>query len=209
MTRTAYNAYAGAYSLQLFNASSGQDDFAYLNVSGLSASTAYTVSAYAYVTDEFGGAALSNRGLYALDTNSAGTAQTSTITGSTGGAWVRHTVTVTMSSSPGNLQIRLYNPKGRTYWDAVQVEQAGRTAQGERARSAEGGTAEREVPAGDLRPEARRVAEAVPPPGERAVAVWGSVDPGAAEESWERSTARVRDRRAELGSMAPNSSPEA
>jgi hypothetical protein len=124
MTRTAYNAYAGAYSLQLFNASSGQDDFAYFNVSGLSASTAYTVSAYAYVTDEFGGAALSNRGLYALDTNSAGTAQTSTITGSTGGAWVRHTVTVTMSSSPGNLQIRLYNPKGRTYWDAVQVEQA-------------------------------------------------------------------------------------
>jgi hypothetical protein len=42
-----------------------------------------------------------------------------------GGLWVRHTVTVTMSNSPGNLQIRLYNPKGRTYWDAVQVELGG------------------------------------------------------------------------------------
>lgn len=30
-----------------------------------------------------------------------------------------------MSATPGNLQIRLYAPKGRVYWDAVQVEQAG------------------------------------------------------------------------------------
>ncbi len=125
MVRSSYNSYAGSYSLQLFNATAGQDDFAYFQVSGLSASTAYTVSAYAYVTDEFGGGASSNRGLYALDTNSAGTAQVSTITGSTDGQWVRHTVTVTMSGSPGNLQVRLYNPKGRTYWDAVQVELSG------------------------------------------------------------------------------------
>ena len=125
MARTAYNAYVGTYSLQLYNNNGGEDDFAYCNIAGLSASTAYTVSAYAYVTDEFVSGATSNRGLYALDTNSAGTAQVSTITGSTGGTWVRHTVTVTMSGSPGNLQVRLYAPRGRVYWDAVQVEQAG------------------------------------------------------------------------------------
>ena len=122
MTRVSTVAYAGTYSLQLTNTTSGQDDYASINISGVSASTAYTISAYVYVTEWVAGAN-ANRGLFAYDSaNAGGTQQFTTITGSTNGEWVRHSVTVTTTSSPGNIVVRLYSPRARVFWDAVQVE---------------------------------------------------------------------------------------
>lgn len=123
-SRTLYANYVGEWAMQLYNNNGGEDDFVYFNVTGLSASAMYTVSAYAYVTSEFVSGAFDNRGLFVYDTGNAGTAQTTTITAATTG-WVRHVLNVTMSSTPGSLQVRLYAPRGRVYWDAVQVEGTG------------------------------------------------------------------------------------
>ena len=122
MARSAYYSLFGAYSLQLYNATGGEDDYATFTLAGVAASTAYTITAYVRVTEFVSGAA-SNRGLYCYDSANAGaTAQATTITALTDG-WVRHSVTVTTTASPGSLVVRLYAPRGRVYWDAIQIEQ--------------------------------------------------------------------------------------
>lgn len=122
MTRVSYFAHTGAYALQLYNANSNEDDYATFGLTGIAASTTYTVSAYVWVT-AYSAAALSNRGLYVYDSANPGTtAQSTTITAGTSG-WVRHTVAVTTTASPGTLTVRLYAPQAWTYWDAVQIEQ--------------------------------------------------------------------------------------
>jgi hypothetical protein len=122
-TRTTDRAYSGQYSIKLINTDAGDDDRIAAAISGLDASTAYTVSAWLFIESLTAGA-VSDRGIYAYDANDVGgTAKTATITSVTPlGSWVRLSVTVTMSASPGNLVVRLYSPQGTIYWDSVQVE---------------------------------------------------------------------------------------
>lgn len=112
----------GKQSLKLVNSTAAQDAFYFHTISGLSASTAYTISVWVNCP-AFTAGAFSNRCLFAYDTaNSGATLQTATLTAATNG-WVRLQVTVTMTATPGNLQVRLYAPQGTIYYDGVQVEQ--------------------------------------------------------------------------------------
>lgn len=111
----------GGKSLRLVNSTASQDAYYYHNIAGLSASTAYTISVWVNCAS-FTAGALSNRCLFAYDTaNSGATVQVATLTTRTAG-WVRLQVTVTMTASPGNLQIRLYAPQATVQYDGVQVE---------------------------------------------------------------------------------------
>lgn len=112
----------GTKSLGLTSSTSNAEDFAYLNVTGLAASTAYTVSVWVNVPTFYGGA-ISNRGLLVYDTADAAGGAVATITATTAG-WVRLAVTITTTAAAGShtIQIRLYAPNGTAYWDAVQCE---------------------------------------------------------------------------------------
>lgn len=122
--RTQDYSHSGAWSVRLFNTATGGDDHYNFNVTGLTASTTYTISAWVNCVT-FVGAANSSRGLFAYDTLDAGaTAQTATLTAVTDG-WVRKSVAVTTTATGGShtIQIRLYAPNGYTAWDSVQLEQ--------------------------------------------------------------------------------------
>ena len=120
--QTALYSHSGTYSVRLSNDTAGENDFYYTNVTGLAASTTYTISAWCYVVS-FTSGALGNYGLLAYDTLDAGTGQSTTNTAATDG-WVRHSVTVTTTAAVGShtIQIRLYAPQGYTAWDSVQCE---------------------------------------------------------------------------------------
>jgi len=120
--QTALYSHSGTYSVRLSNDTAGENDFYYTNVTGLAASTTYTISAWCYVVS-FTAGAVSNYGLLAYDTLDAGTGQSTTNTAVTDG-WVRHSVTVTTTAAGGShtIQIRLYAPYGYIAWDSVQCE---------------------------------------------------------------------------------------
>ena len=122
--QTALYNHSGIYSVRLANSTSGANDFYSFNVTGLTLSTVYTISAW-YRAVTFTAGAASNYGLVAYDTDNQGaTIQTTTITAATEG-WVRKSVTVTTTATGGShtIQIRLYAPNGYVAWDSVQVEQ--------------------------------------------------------------------------------------
>ena len=122
--QTALYSHSGTYSVRLASTTNGANDFYSINVGSLSASTAYTISAWVYAVD-FDGGAIGNYGIYAYDTlDQPGTLQSTTITAATTG-WVRHSVTVTTTATGGShtIQLRLYAPNGYTAWDSVQLEQ--------------------------------------------------------------------------------------
>lgn len=120
--RSSAQSRYGLYSLLATNTATGADDYFSINVSGLAAGTAHTVSVWVNVAAFTAGAA-SNRGLFAYDLANVGTAQAAAITGATAG-WVRLSVAVTTTAAAGahTIQVRLYAPGGTTYWDAVQME---------------------------------------------------------------------------------------
>jgi lysophospholipase L1-like esterase len=111
----------GLSSLKMVNTTTNEDGFEAINISSPIAATKYAISVWVNST-VFNGAAVNSRGLYAFDTaNPAGTEQTATVTGNTGG-WTRLSVVVTTTASPGSIQVRLYAPNGTTYYDGLQVE---------------------------------------------------------------------------------------
>ena len=125
-TPAATNTYGyyhtGTAALRLSNTTSNENDYMSFNVTGLAASTTYTISAWCRVVS-FTAGALSNRGLTAYDLDNTSTLQTTTIT-ATADEWVRHVVTVTTTATAGShtIQIRLYAPQGYVLWDSVQCE---------------------------------------------------------------------------------------
>ena len=121
--RTNTLAKFGSYGFQQTAASQPGDNYTYMDVSGLVASTAYTVSAWVNSTS-FTAENSMQRGLTAYDPLNAGTLVTARITGATSG-WVRLSVTVTTTSAGGShtVEVRLYGPQGTVYWDGVQLEQ--------------------------------------------------------------------------------------
>jgi hypothetical protein len=120
--QSAIQSLWGGYSLRITNTTANADAFYEFSLSGISASTVYSVSVWVNCTS-FTSAALGNRALTAHDSaNVGGTFTQTTITASTIG-WVRLTLTVTSHSAPGTLRIRLYSPAATIYYDGVQVEQ--------------------------------------------------------------------------------------
>ena len=122
-TRSSDDSKWGAYSLKMVQLGGNQNDYMRFRISSPDASTEYTVTAWVNVT-VFTSAATSNRGLVALDSADASTLVSSDITAATTG-WVKKEVTVTTTATPGNLDVRLYAPKGTLYWDGVQIEKLG------------------------------------------------------------------------------------
>lgn len=123
-TTNTYGYYhTGSGALRLSNGTAGENDYMSFNVTGLSASTAYTISAWCRVVS-FSGAAFGSRGLTAYDLDNTSTLQTTTIT-AVADEWIRHVVTVTTTATAGShtIQIRLYAPQGYVLWDSVQCEQ--------------------------------------------------------------------------------------
>jgi hypothetical protein len=115
---------SGSYALKLIDTRAGQDDYYSALVPGLSPRTTYVVSAWANVP-VFTGPAILNRGLYAIARGSrtykGATERTSEITAATSG-WVRKSIVVTTGASDSVIEIRLYAPRGTSYWDSVRVE---------------------------------------------------------------------------------------
>ena len=114
--------HSGAASLRLSNTVAGENDYMSFNVTGLAASTSYTISAWCRVVS-FSGAAVGSRGLTAYDVADTATLQTTAIA-SLVEEWTRHVVTVNTTAAGGShtIQIRLYAPQGYVLWDAVQCE---------------------------------------------------------------------------------------
>ena len=120
--RSALQYLWGSYCLRITNSTSTADAFYEFSISGVAASTVYSISVWVNCTS-FTAGAIGNRCLAAYDSANVGTTFTaSTITASTNG-WVRHTITCTTTASPGTLRVRLYSPNGTIHYDGVQAEQ--------------------------------------------------------------------------------------
>lgn len=118
-TRSLEKFQSGTASLKLVNTTAGEDDAMILLLSGLLPSTTYTISAYCEQSGFVAGA-LSNRGLLVAG---PGTGNPSTTITEAKAGWTRHSVTFTGNAETGNIEVRLYAPKGTVFWDSVLIEQ--------------------------------------------------------------------------------------
>ncbi|CAB4173729.1 hypothetical protein UFOVP1186_17 [uncultured Caudovirales phage] len=112
---TGSNGKFGTTSSKFVNTAAGADDYIAFVVSGLTIGVTYTVSAWVNCP-VFTSAAILNRGILIIDGVSN---TTTTLTAATSGP-TRLTATYTATTTLS--YIRLYAPKGTTYWGGVQHE---------------------------------------------------------------------------------------
>lgn len=119
----------GGYTLRLTNNGDADDHcYMYKTFTDFTPGTQYVISAYGFI-DEFEGPAFDWRMLVVIGNRSDGTKHVygKTIAGASRprNRWIRHFFTFTPSkvNRDDSLEIRLYCPRGRTYWDAVQLEE--------------------------------------------------------------------------------------
>jgi hypothetical protein len=105
---------AGSHSLELTNASANEDDFAYEN---LSAKPRTRYEASAWISSSTALSADEGRGLFVWDAQD-GLAFNIPI-GRVGRGWKRLAITFKTGPRAHDMQLRLYAPRGRVYWDSV------------------------------------------------------------------------------------------
>jgi hypothetical protein len=129
MLRTAAVARAGTHSLQLSNSKSDEDSYAFQNLA-VRPKRDYALTVW---VDARGlqQPALGGRGVLVWDAQD-GVTYTVPLTSATNG-WKRLSFTFPTHAKAKDVQIRLYAPEGRVFWDSVRLTARGRAAPGMRA----------------------------------------------------------------------------
>lgn len=115
--RTTSASWTGAHSLGISNSTGDEDAYVFQNLA-VKPHTKYSVSAWVDAR-ALRQPAAGGRGLFVWDAQD-GSQYTVPLTTSTGG-WRRLSVTFRTKASAKDIQIRLYAPKGRIFWDAAGI----------------------------------------------------------------------------------------
>jgi hypothetical protein len=116
MRRTISRHRSGSYSLELINSASGADDYVYQNLSVVPYKR-YTVSAWVHTRAK--PLASNDRGLFLWDVED-GLVSNTTI-GPANKGWRHLELLFTTLAPARDVQIRLYAPQGRVFWDDVRL----------------------------------------------------------------------------------------
>jgi O-antigen ligase len=126
---TASAAHSGTHSLVLLNSKPDEDAYVFQSLA-VKSKTTYAVSAWVNA-QALRLPAAGRRGLLVWD-GQGGVLYTVPLTHSTNG-WKRLSFTFPTRAHAGDIQIRLYSPEGRVFWDDVRIAARGRAAASSRA----------------------------------------------------------------------------
>ena len=118
VSRTVSEHRSGSHSLELTETASAQDDYVLENLS-TKPSTQYTLSAWVWSAGTTASASEASRGLFVWDSRDGLTFDASI--GAPTSGWKRLAVSFKTRRRGTEIQIRLYAPKGRVYWDDVNL----------------------------------------------------------------------------------------
>jgi O-Antigen ligase/Carbohydrate binding domain len=140
LARTGSTAHTGMHSLQLSNSNADQDAYAFQNLA-VKPKTRYSMSAWVNAR-ALGLPAAGGRGLVIWDAQD-GRLYTVPLTSTTTG-WRRLAFTFPTRAKAKDIQIRLYAPEGRVFWDSVRLIAHGHAAA--EAHAAGGGVQVSSIP---------------------------------------------------------------